>query len=143
MQFETTHLGRVEYGPEDIIHFPEGLPAFEDEHEFVHIAGHPDAEPLVFLQSTQTPELAFFAAPVRALDPNYVLRLEPEHCQAIGWDQERAPELGSEVLCVAILTLSQKPTANLLSPVVIHPGTRRGCQVIQSGSVYSCRHPLC
>lgn len=142
MQLATRHLGTVEYQTNDVIHFPEGLPAFEEEHEFVRIAGHPDMEPLVFLQSTQTPELAFFAAPVRALDPNYSLRLELEHCLLIGWDQERMPEIGPDILCMAILTLSEHPTANLLSPVVIHPGTRLACQVIQAGSPYSCCHPV-
>jgi flagellar assembly factor FliW len=142
MYLETRHLGTVEYQPNNIIHFPEGLPAFEEEHEFVQITGRPEIEPLVCLQSVRTPELAFFAAPVRALDPNYSLALELEHCQTIGWDQERMPEIGSDIVCVAILTLSEHPTANLLSPVVIHPGTRRACQVIQAGTAYSCRHPI-
>ena len=143
MHLETRHLGTVEYQPGDVIHFPEGLPAFEDEHEFVSIAGHPDVEPLVFLQSRQTPGLGFFAAPVRALDSDYTLRLEPEHRQLLGWGEDRTPDIGTDLVCIALLTLSEQPTANLLSPVVIHPGTRRGCQVIQAGSSYSCCHPLC
>jgi len=144
MHLETRHLGTVEYQPDDIIHFPEGLPAFEDEHEFVYIAGHPGVEPLVLLQSSRTPYLGFFAVPAASLDPAYTLRLEPEHRQLLGWEQEQDPEIGSGgLICLALLTLSGRPAANLLSPVVIHPGARRGCQVIQTGSPYSCCHPLC
>ncbi len=143
MHLETTHLGPVEYQPGDVIHFPEGLPAFEDEHEFVYIAGHPDMEPLVLLQSRQTPALGFFAIPVRALDAGYTLLLEPEHLGLLGWQHERTPEIGPDLVCLALLTLSGQPTANLLSPIVIHPGTHRACQVIQTGTAYSCSHPLC
>lgn len=143
MHLETRHLGPVEYQPGDIIHFPEGLPAFEDEHEFVYIAGHPGMEPLVLLQSRQTPELGFFAVPVRALDAGYTLLLEPEHLTLLGCQHQQTPEIGPDLVCLALLTLSGQPTANLLSPIVIHPATHRACQVIQSGTRYSCSHPLC
>jgi flagellar assembly factor FliW len=36
----------------------------------------------------------------------------------------------------------EHPTVNLLAPVVLNPTARRGLQVIQFESSYSCRHPL-
>lgn len=142
MRLETREFGEIEYNPEeDVVVFPEGLPAFEEETEFVRIR-LPDAAPLEVLQSRNTRELAFVTVPVKLLDPEYELRAEPVQLQTIGWCSPHRPRIGEDVLCLAIVTLAGEPSANLLAPLVIHPATRRGCQIIQVDSPYSCRHPL-
>src|SRR6266567_1514680 len=48
-QILTKYFGPVEYGEADIIQFPSGLPAFEDETQFLTLEPQATA-PLIFLQ---------------------------------------------------------------------------------------------
>ena len=54
----TSRFGEIEAEEESIIHFAAGIPAFEEEREFIIIPYEEDS-PYVFLQSVRTPELAF------------------------------------------------------------------------------------
>ena len=56
-KIKTLRFGELEEDESKIIHFAQGMPAFEGEHEFVLILPDMDS-PYVFLQSVQTPELA-------------------------------------------------------------------------------------
>ena len=53
----TLRFGEVEVAEDKVVHFAEGIPAFEDEHEFV-IVPYDEESPYVFLQSLTTPDLA-------------------------------------------------------------------------------------
>lgn len=143
MQLESRHFGTLEYGPEAILEVAGGLPAFEDETRFVLIEQAAVA-PLVILQSLQTPELAFLTLPVLAVAPDYRLQMSAEDLQRLDLEAGRQPEIGQEVLCLAIVTLSPDgpPTANLMAPVVVNRRTRQALQAIQADSGYSHQHAL-
>ncbi len=138
---KTEHFGPIGYEAEDVIEFPRGLPAFEDERRFLLIEG-PAEPPVVFLQSLRRAELAFICLPVRAVVPDYRLSASPEDLAEIGW--EGAEASGGELLCLAIVTVREgaPPTANLMAPLLINPATRRGVQTIQVETPYSHQHPL-
>lgn len=140
---DTKYFGRVDYPEESIIEFPAGLPGFENERRFV-ILEQPENKPLVFLQSLTQPDLCFLALPVLTVDPCYQPVISAEDLAALELPEDRQPGIGRDVLCLAILSLSEGhvPTANLLAPLVIHLGTRRGLQAIQSEVGYSHQHPL-
>ncbi len=140
---KTKNFGPIEYEAEDVIEFPRGLPAFEEEKRFLLIEG-PAEKPVVFLQSLQREDLAFICLPVRAVVPDYRLSASPEDLEELGWKGDGEVEPGGELLCLAIVTVREgkPPTANLMAPVVINPGTRRGIQAIQTEAEYSHRHPL-
>ena len=55
---DTMRFGTIEVEEEKVVHFAQGIPAFEDEHDFV-IIPYDEESPFVFLQSLQTPDLAF------------------------------------------------------------------------------------
>lgn len=143
MRFETQHFGTVEYDNEAICEFPAGLPGFEDEREFLPLE-LPRTRPIVFLQSLRRAELCFITLPVQTIEPGYRLALSAEDLRLLGLAEERQPEIGREVLCLAIVAVVEggPPTANLLAPIVINLANQRGVQAIQSDSVYSLRHPL-
>ncbi|MGB9605535.1 MAG: flagellar assembly protein FliW [Bryobacteraceae bacterium] len=143
MLFQTRHFGLIEYGWEAVFHFPAGLPGFEDEHEFVALE-QAHVRPIVFLQSLRRPDLCFITLPVQTIEPGYRLSLSAEELRLLELPAERQPELGREVLCLAIVAVAegQPPTANLLAPVVINLANRRAVQAIMSDSGYSHRHPL-
>jgi flagellar assembly factor FliW len=137
------HFGPVEYQSDAVLEFPAGLPGFEQERSFVPIE-HASSKPIVFLQSLTRPELCFITLPVRVVQPDYGLAIPAEDLRTLGLAEARQPEIGAEVLCLAIVSVAEGklPTANLLAPIVVNLRTRRGVQAIQEDSAYSHQHPL-
>lgn len=125
-----------------IIEFPEGLPGFDDQNQFV-LLRPPDLDPVLLLEniSERTASLAVVAVDV--VDRGYRLTLTPEDHLALGLEEE--PQVARNVLCLAVIVLAgngKAPTCNLLAPIVINPANRRAKQVIQMESDYSIAHPL-
>jgi flagellar assembly factor FliW len=58
--------------------------------------------------------------------------------------EDRQPQIGSEVVCLAVISVAEgeAPTANLLAPILVNLRTRRALQVIIPESGYSHQHPL-
>ena len=73
----TTRFGEIEEAEDKILHFAAGLPAFEDEHEFI-IVPYDEESPYVFLQSASTPDLAFLMTIPFIFFPDYEFRLEDD-----------------------------------------------------------------
>ena len=116
---ETAHFGVLDYAAEDVIQFPQGLPAFESETEFLAIE-QPGMAPVVFLQSVRTPQLAFTTLPARKILDSFRLLASPEDLTTLGLDPESPPdEKSAQVLSLAIVTVngSEPATANLMAPV--------------------------
>lgn len=139
----TEQFGRIEYNPSQVIDFPEGLPAFEQERRFVPLEQSCTA-PLVFLQSLSRPDLVFITLPVQLVDASFQLSVCTEDLQALGLPDDRQPSLGADVAGLAILTVADgsAPTANLMAPILINVRTNRAVQAIQTGGGYSHVHPL-
>jgi flagellar assembly factor FliW len=140
---ETKYFGTMVYREESVFEFPWGLPAFEHEKHFVLIES-PEHAPLVFLQSLADPGLCFLAFPILVVDRDYQLGIAPEDLAALELDTDRQPELGADVLVLALLSLHDgfSATANLMAPIVINLGTRRALQAIRCDSLYSYEHSL-
>jgi flagellar assembly factor FliW len=126
----TKYFGSVEYGEHGVLLFPSGLPAFEDETEFL-LMEPPANAPLVFLQSLKQPGLCF-------------LDIAPEDLPVLGFDSAEALRVSEPLTCLAVLTVAENGdiTANLLAPVVIHRKRQRGVQAVRIDSAYSHNHPL-
>jgi flagellar assembly factor FliW len=138
--FATSNFGSVEYEAAGTLEFPRGLPAFENCRRFLALT-LPQSEPLVFLQSLEDEGLCFITVPVQVVDRDYCLRMEPEDLELVGLDA--APRIGTDVLCLAVLSIREEgPTANLLAPIVVNLRDRRAVQAIAAESTYSHQHPL-
>lgn len=142
-QIQSPHFGTIDYREEGVLHFPEGLPAFENETRFVVVEPEGTA-PVVFLQSLNNLDLTFMTLPASLVEPAYRLDLAVEDLTALGLDPTRQPEEGREVLTLAIVTVDENrvATANLMAPVVVHLGTRRAFQCVLPWSGYAAQHPL-
>lgn len=140
---QTKFHDRLVYQEDAVFHFPRGLPGFEEETRFLPIE-QPFARPILFLQSLRQPELCFITLPVRVADPGYRLAVPSEDLEMLDLPVNRQPEIGSDVLCLTILTIreNEPTTANLLAPVVVHLGTRRAVQAIAADATYSHQYPL-
>jgi len=135
---DTASFGTISYRDEEAIHFPLGLPGFEEERRFITI-DLSSLQPLIVLQSLNRPDLFFLTLPVEDIDARYDLKLLEEYRQVIG-----ARGILPRLVVLAIVSVPETgpPTANLLGPVVIHSAHRLGVQAIRDDSRYSVAHPL-
>jgi len=137
------HFGTLRYERGSVIRFPFGLPAFEDETEFLPVEDSV-AGAVVFLQSLHSPGLLFITLPVQVVEPSYRLTLLPEELEALEFPSDAAPRIGRDVLCLVIVTMlpGKPPTANLMAPIVVNVKNNRAVQAIQIDSGYHHQHPL-
>lgn len=139
MRLSTKYFGEIEYSESDILTFPRGLFAFEEEEEFLLLPFSGSDGTLLCLQSRRTPELAFVVMNPFALDSAYAPVLQPEELEELG--VEHSTELCYYVLCVVQNPVSSS-TVNLKCPVVINDNTRQCIQVILDSDDYGMRHLL-
>lgn len=139
MNLSTKYFGVIDYDPEDVLSFPKGLFAYEDEHAFLLLPFAGSNETLLCLQSVCTPELAFVAMDPFALTAAYAPQLPAEDLQAM--EATAIQDLCFYVFC-AVKNPVANSTVNLKCPVVIHPQTRKAMQVILDSGAYGMRHPL-
>ncbi|MBQ0140799.1 MAG: flagellar assembly protein FliW [Kurthia sp.] len=135
MKIQTKFLGEVTIDPTTIIEFPQGIPAFEDEKQFVLI---PLAEksPFIILQSVNTQSVGFMAAYPFDFKKDYAFDLEKVDEEKLEIDES------DEVLVYSLLTLKdslENSTMNLLAPIVINAQKKLGQQIVLSESAH---HPL-
>ena len=139
MQTNTKYFGTVEYVPEDVLTFPNGLFGFETEQSFLLLPFAGSDGNMLCFQSLQTPSLAFVAVNPFSLCPEYAPVLADEELGRMGVTR-------SEDLCYYVLCVVRQPvgasTVNLRCPVVINDETRQGMQVILETDLYGMRHRL-
>jgi len=142
-QILTKYFGAVEYQESDVVQFPSGLPAFEEERQFLTMEP-PAQAPMVFLQSMRNSSLCFLALPILTIDPEYRLQMTPEDLHSLNLSAEHQPGIRDGILCLALIAIAEGGfiSANLLAPIVIHAADRRGVQAIRVDSSYSHQHPL-
>ncbi|MBC8165933.1 MAG: flagellar assembly protein FliW [Bryobacteraceae bacterium] len=136
----TRYFGIKEYSEDAVIELAAPMLGFANEKTFV-IIQLPEQHPLVYLQSTRTPDLCFVALPVLAVDVAYDLLLSEEDSRLLGVSTK--PSIGVEVLCLALIAVDQSgTTANLLAPVVINLRSLRAAQCVNPETSYSHQHLL-
>ena len=138
-KINTVRFGELEIEEDKIVQFDEGIPAFEDEHEFVLLPYESDS-PYTFLQSVNTPELAFMMGVPFVFFPDYEFQLEDDVTEKLGI---RDPE---DIILYTLLTIPNGEiadmTTNLMAPIVINNRTLDAKQVVLEKSRYTTKHPL-
>jgi flagellar assembly factor FliW len=135
----TKYFGEIEYEPEDVVTFPNGLFGFEDETAFLLLPIEGGRHRLLCMQSVQTQGLAFVVMDPLALCPDYDPVLQPGELKQLGVSDSQ--ELGYYVLCKVKDPVADS-TVNLRCPVAVNPQTRQAQQVILESDRYHMRHPL-
>jgi flagellar assembly factor FliW len=135
-------LGEFHYRVEDLITFPEGLPAFDDLRQFL-VLQREGLQPFVFLVSAERPAVRFVCLPVAELRPDYCFELTASDCAWLAPVGVYSPR-SKDLLIFVILTLPEQgpATVNLLAPVLVNPARRLGAQIILTGNAYSHAAPL-
>ena len=139
---ETKHFGKLSYEADSELEFPMGLPGFDDRKRFVAVR-LVESDPLIYLQSMEDPALCFITIPILVADPHYRLKVSGEDLGHLGLNPARQPRLGSDVLCLTVLSIREDgPTANLLAPIVVNLRNRKAVQAVAPESDYSHQFAL-
>src|SRR5574344_2074718 len=133
----TLRFGEIEVDEDKIVHFEDGIPAFEDEHEFL-IIPYDEESPYVFLQSLTTPELAFLMTVPFVFFPEYEFELADEMQGKLGLTQQE------DMVVYTFLTIPggqvEDMTANLMAPVVLNQANMQARQIVLDKSRYTTKH---
>lgn len=139
MKIQTKFLGEVDIAEDAIIQFPEGIPGFLNEQQFVLIPLN-ETSPFLVLQSVKTSEVGFMVATPYAFKADYAFDLQQSDVHQL---QIENPQ---DVVVYGILTLKDtlvNSTINLLAPIVINEKTQKGKQIVLTGEDQSIlRYPL-
>lgn len=136
---ETVRFGEIEVDEDKILHFEHGIPAFEDEHEFVIIPLE-DKSPYMFMQSLQTPELAFLVTIPFLFFHDYEFNLDDAIVEQLSVKEH--DDLQIYVIITIPLNNMKKMTVNLLAPIVVNKNNLKARQVVLDRSSYKTKHRL-
>lgn len=135
----TVRFGDLDVDEKSIVHFAQGIPAFEEEHDFVLIP-YDEESPYLFLQSCTTPDLAFLMTDPYLFFKDYEFEIDDETEKRLGLTK---PE---DVAVYVLLTIPggsiKDMTANLMAPVIINQNTLAAMQLVLEKSPYQTKHRL-
>lgn len=138
MKIQSRPFGEIEIDEHRILTIQGGMFGFEGYDRFV-LVGVREQQPFEWLQCVDEPTLAFVVLRPEMFMPNYHLQVSEADKVAVGVKSE------SELLCYVICVIPddmKKITVNLKGPIVVHPATLQGRQVISLVEQYTVRHPL-
>jgi flagellar assembly factor FliW len=133
----TTRFGEVEYDPENLLRFPEGLIGFEDLRDFIVMPNAKEG-PLFWIQSVDDPAVAFVLTDPTSFFPDYGVLPDRNERRKLGMGE--ADEC--YVLSVVTVQADRQVTLNLAAPILFAPGRNRAVQVILENGKYQSRTPL-
>ena len=138
-KINTLRFGELEIEEKDVIRFADGIPAFEDEHEFV-VLPYEEGTPYMFLQSMMTPELAFLMTDPFVFFSDYSFELDDENMDKL------EIKTMDDVLVCTLISIPRSGvadmTTNLLAPVVINRHTMQARQIVLEKTQYTTKHRL-
>ena len=138
-KINTLRFGELEIEEQDVVRFADGIPAFEDEHEFV-VLPYEEGTPYMFLQSMMTPELAFLMTDPFVFFPDYSFELDDENMEKLAINSM------DDVLVCTLISIPRSGvsgmTTNLLAPVVINRHTMQARQIVLEKTQYTTKHRL-
>ncbi len=126
MEVTTSRFGTVHVPLGEAICFPSGLIGFEDCQSWVLLADRPN-DAVIWLQSTQVPEIALPVVDPRTFVPEFILQVEQTDWTPLGKREEDSLQV-----LVSVSRHDDSLRVNLRSPLVINLQRRLGRQVINA-----------
>ena len=136
MTVNTSRFGEVSYSDDDLLFFPRGIPAFEENHKWI-LAGSDD-NAIRWLQNIEDGNLALPVTSPDAVRPDYNAKIPDDELKLIGTKDF------SELAFLIVLSVPEGApwdmTANLRAPILINIRTRKAVQVIALNEEYPIKH---
>lgn len=137
MKISTKYFGDVEFEKEQMILFPKGIPAFENEKSFLILDDNEPESPFRWLQSVNSPSLVFAILNPFLIKQDYDFEISDHILKEIEVEEPSDMDIYSVVV---IPDDFKKMSMNLKAPIIINPKTRQGIQVILDTDKYGVRH---
>ncbi len=137
MLIKTRNFGEIDVDREKILFFEEGIPGFENVKQFILLDTDDAESPFKWLQSVDSPELAFAVVNPFMILRSYDFEIDDNTVEALEIEK---PE---DVLVYSIVVVPEdvsKMTMNLKAPVLINSRNRKGMQVVLDTDKYGVRH---
>ena len=139
MKINSTRFGTIEIPDDHVLTLQKGLLGFEDRTQWVMLDHDIEDSPFKWLQSQEDPDLAFIIIEPSNVVSDYQVEIPKDIMESL--------ELTSldEAVVFVLVTIPADPTkvtANLLGPVVVNVGKRKGLQLVLNNENYSVCHPL-
>ena len=135
----TSRFGEIEVDEKKIVHFKDGIPAFESEHEFV-ILPYEEESPYYFMQSLTSPDLAFLLTIPFLFFNDYSFEIDDETIEELDIKDSE------NVFYYSMVTIPNGSirymTANLVAPIVLNGANMQAKQVVLEKSNYTTKHRL-
>ena len=135
----TSRFGEIEVDEKKIVHFKDGIPAFEEEHEFV-ILPYEEESPYYFMQSLKSPDLAFLLTIPFLFFNDYSFEIDDETVKELDIKDS------DNVFYYSMVTIPNGSirymTANLVAPIVLNGANMQAKQVVLEKSNYTTKHRL-
>jgi flagellar assembly factor FliW len=139
VRLKTSRFGEIEIDQTRSLHFPDGILGFPEHKEYV-ILEHKPGSPFCWLQSMESPDLAFVMVDPLLVKSDFLDGLSPSDRRLFETEE------GVRKAVFALVTIPpgrvDRMTVNLLGPVLINLETHTAKQVILANSGYSHRHPF-
>ena len=135
-----TDYGAVEYSPEDLITFSDGIFGFPKLTDYLLLRmGEGDDDSILLMLSVEDPNVVFVLINPVFLCPDYSPSLAPQELDCL--DVKDSGDLSYYVICV-VRDEYLENTVNLKCPLAINPQTRCGIQLILENGSYEYCHRL-
>lgn len=136
MLIDTSRFGQVDVDENRIIHFPKGLLGFARYTHYVLLEAGPNSH-FWWLQSIQTPDLAFVVTDPSLFVPTYQVPLRIEQLADIGITRQDEAQV-----FVIVNKRGNLLTGNLQGPLIVNVNSRLGEQLVLSDRRFTTRVPL-
>ena len=138
MRLETTRFGAIDIDDESIITFTRPIIGFQEYRRFTVLPG-PESSGVVWLQSTESGELAFIMMDPRTIIADYTVKLSEHELSELAV----ASTDDLDIYTLVVVPADQKNVrTNLKAPVLINPKHRLGKQMILDKSDYPVQYFL-
>lgn len=137
MEIITRNFGKIEVDENGIIDFPEGIPGFANTKKFVLLGQATKSSPFQWLQSVDSPEVAFVVTDPFAIRGDYIVDVDDAEVKAI---EIRDTDKILSLVIVVIPSDITKMSANLRAPILINTENKKGKQVMLNNDAYKIKH---
>lgn len=138
MKLQTKFFGEIEFDKKEVVNLPYGMPAFEDEKEFI-LLPLGDESPFMMFQSVNNEQLCFILAYPFLVNKNYQFELSDEDREFLEIENPK------DILCYCVVSVKEsfdQSTINLKAPLIINVQSKKGKQIVLHDQDYMIRYPI-
>lgn len=139
MKIATTNFGELEVTENDLFHFPEGIPGFDESLKNFFFVDPNNQTLVLWLQSKEDAAKGLPLLEPKIFNPNYSLKLLPSELESL----DLKDMSDASVYCVVTIPKENtEMTANLKAPIIINNKTRKGRQILLQDNKLEMKFPI-